>query len=78
MRDDNADAATGLQFSPVDRDTIIAALRRAASLWTDRDRWRQLQANGMRTDVSWDRPARQYAHLYADLLKMTSVLVSNS
>ena len=68
VRDDNADAATGLQFSPVDRDTIIAALRRAASLWTDRDRWRQLQANGMRTDVSWDRPARQYAHLYADLL----------
>jgi starch synthase len=60
--------ATGLHFSPVTREALEAALRRAAALWSDRDTWRLLQHNGMRSDVSWSGPARLYASLYADLL----------
>ncbi len=26
--------------------------------------WRSLQANGMQTDVSWDRSAREYEQVY--------------
>jgi starch synthase len=60
--------ATGLHFFPVTREALEAALQRAAALWSDPRRWRQLQSNGMRTDVSWAEPARDYATLYSALL----------
>jgi starch synthase len=61
-------AATGIQFSPVNEVMLEAAIRRAASLYRDEATWRQLQHNGMATDVSWVGPARAYAALYRELL----------
>ena len=63
-----AELATGLHFRPVTREALAAALRRTAELWSDQKSWRRVQANGMRTDVSWTGPAAQYASLYAGLL----------
>lgn len=60
--------ATGLHFLPGSRRELEAALRRTAALWRNREKWRALQANGMRTDVSWTEPAQDYARLYAELL----------
>ncbi len=62
-----AKVATGLVFEPVTLDALKAALRRIAELWSDQPTWRRLQDNGMRTDVSWAGPAKQYASLYAEL-----------
>jgi starch synthase len=62
-----AGAGTGLQFSPVTRDALAAALRRLAALWRDPDAWRVVQRNAMTTDVSWRRPAQRYAALYRAL-----------
>ena len=56
--------ATGLQFSPVTREALEAALHRAADLWSDRAAWQTLQANGMRADVSWAEPANAFFKLY--------------
>ena len=56
--------ATGVQFSPVNTPMLEAALARTAHIWADKPAWRQLQENGMWTDVSWARPARHYANLY--------------
>jgi starch synthase len=64
----DAQAATGLHFFPVTPDSLEAALHRAADLWMDRPGWRSLQANGMRADVSWAEPARDYFGLYSALL----------
>jgi starch synthase len=60
--------ATGLLFCPVTREALAAALHRTAELWAQPGQWKRLQGNGMRTDVSWARPAKQYAGLYAELL----------
>jgi starch synthase len=60
-----ANTGTGLQFSP---GQFTQALQRAASLWTDRPNWSRLQRNAMQTDVSWRRPASQYAALYKSLV----------
>ena len=60
--------ATGLHFSPVTREALVAALHRTAELWAHPDRWKRVQGNGMRTDVSWTGPAKQYARLYSELL----------
>jgi starch synthase len=43
---------------------LESAIDRTARLWADPAAWRQLQENGMWTDVSWTRPARHYATLY--------------
>jgi starch synthase len=60
-----AGTGTGLQFSP---GQFTQALQRAASLWSDRQTWSGLQRNAMQTDVSWRRPASQYAALYKSLV----------
>jgi starch synthase len=59
--------ATGVQFAPVSRSALEAALRRTAALWADESAWARLQANGMTADVSWDASAAVYAKLYREL-----------
>jgi starch synthase len=63
-----AGVATGLQFSPVTAEALLAALRRAQALFNDKAQWRRLQLNGMKTDVSWRRPAQRYGALYRELI----------
>ncbi len=69
-----AGVATGFLFSPVTVDELAATLRRARILFADKEQWRQLQANGMKTDVSWRHPARRYAELYRGLLAARAAL----
>ena len=63
-----AGTGSGVQFAPVTTEMLAAAIRRTAALWRQPKTWRQLQRNAMRTDVSWRRPAAQYAALYRALL----------
>jgi starch synthase len=64
-----AGAATGFQFAPVTVDALGTALARAVRAYRDPVTWRSLQKRGMATDVSWRRPAMQYADLYKTLLE---------
>jgi starch synthase len=59
-----AGAGTGVQF-PV--GALRPALRRTAALWAQPEVWKNLQGNAMHADVSWRRPAAQYAALYRGL-----------
>ncbi len=63
-----AGVATGLQFSPVDRYSLQNALSRAATLYNNKAAWKNMQARGMNSDVSWDRSAAAYAELYKGLV----------
>jgi starch synthase len=56
--------ATGVQFAGVTRPALDHALGRVAALWQDQTAWRRLQRNGMGMDVSWAKPAKQYAALF--------------
>ncbi|GLR67021.1 glycogen synthase 2 [Acidocella aquatica] len=62
--------ATGIQFSPVNAVMIEAGIRRAVGLYQDKNTWTELQKNGMRSDVSWHQPARRYAALYHEALRL--------
>jgi starch synthase len=59
---------TGFKFGPVTADNLAGALRKARALYKDRTAWRDLQRNGMATDVSWTNRASRYAELYRDIL----------
>ncbi len=62
-----AKAGTGVVFSPVTRTALEIAIERTGRLWRDRTAWRGLQRRAMATDVSWARPASEYAALYRAL-----------
>jgi starch synthase len=63
-----AGTATGVQFWPVTREQLESAFARTLELWRDPQRWRQLQARGMATDVGWPQSAKHYATLFRDLV----------
>ncbi|MBA4072402.1 MAG: glycogen synthase GlgA [Gemmatimonas sp.] len=62
-----ANAGTGVVFAPDSRDALAFALERVAKLRGDPRSWQQMQRRGMKTDVSWARPAVQYAALFRAL-----------
>ena len=62
-----ANAGTGVVFAPDSRDALEFALERVATLRRDPRSWQQMQRRGMKTDVSWARPAEQYAALFCAL-----------
>lgn len=63
-----AEVATGFQFAPVTVEALIATLDRARKCFRAPGVWRSMQKRGMATDVSWRRPAAQYAALYRSLV----------
>jgi len=63
-----AGTGTGIQFAPVTASALELAIDRAATLARDAKTWRRLQANAMATDVGWERPAKQYAALFRDVV----------
>jgi starch synthase len=64
-----AEVATGVQFMPVDRTGLEAALARTIQLFGDKAVWTRMQKRGMKTDVSWTASAGRYAALYRGLLE---------
>ncbi|WP_102960014.1 glycogen synthase GlgA [Mangrovicella endophytica] len=64
-----AGVATGIIFSPVDEENLIAALKRAKGLYDEGAPWQKMQARAMNTDVSWSASAALYADLYRELTK---------
>ncbi|MDB6177163.1 glycogen synthase GlgA [Paracoccus sp. Z330] len=60
--------ATGVQFSPINTDTLRHALTRLCALYADRRTWRQMQMNAMNQPVGWDQSASAYADLYRQLV----------
>jgi len=63
-----AKVATGIQFAPITETGMLQAIRRAMHLYTDRKLWTQLQKQGMKSDVSWEKSAERYAALYSSLV----------
>ena len=56
--------ATGFVFLEYTPAALAAALRRALSVFDDRERWRALQVAGMQQDNSWHRSALEYVRIY--------------
>ena len=56
--------ATGFLFRELSPATLVSAAARAAGLYRDRSRWRELQRNGMQRDFGWDAAVRQYERVY--------------
>ena len=63
----SAGVATGFQFAPLTADAFLQAIRRATRCHREPLVWANIQRQGMKADVSWDRSAARYAQLYDTL-----------
>ena len=67
--------ATGVSFLPVTEDGLGSAIRRTLAMWGDQPRWKRIQSRAMTVDVSWRKPAREYAALYRDVTQSSAARV---
>lgn len=67
--------ATGFTFGDVqlggtvDAGGLSFALGRAIDLYSNEEAWEKLRATGMRSDVSWQKSAQQYAEMFDTLME---------
>lgn len=57
-------AGNGFSFEDPRPDVVAETIRRAASVFEDRQEWHGIQERGMATDFSWHRSARAYRDLF--------------
>lgn len=62
-----AGVATGFQFAPGSGDAMVEGLHRLMTVFRNRKAWSALQRQAMKTDVSWDASAAEYAELFRAL-----------
>lgn len=60
---------TGFKFSPSSNEALAGALRKASNSFHNKQEWRELQRNGMSTDVSWRNRASRYVVLYREVVE---------
>lgn len=63
----SAGVATGVQFWPLSRESLLHAVSRTIHLHADGRVWQAMQRQGMKSDVSWGASAARYAELYHSL-----------
>jgi starch synthase len=67
LADTIEDGATGFLFERAEAAALLEAVRRAAALWREPQRWAGMQRAAMARDFSWAAAARRYADLYRRL-----------
>jgi starch synthase len=72
------DGVTGFTYVGAKIKPFNDAIRRALSLYTDRERWAEMQKAGMALDFSWPRSARMYLDLYKKLVETSSIKITVS
>lgn len=58
---------TGFSYLPSNAEALAGAIGRAATLFKDQRRWRQVQRNAMATHFLWSRAAEKYQELYRSI-----------
>jgi starch synthase len=59
----------GFKFAEYSASALLNAVKRADAVYRDKKAWRQLVANGMAADFSWEKPAEEYLALYRKLVE---------
>jgi starch synthase len=62
--------STGFVFDLATTDDFLTCVRRAMTLFQDKQAWHQLQQNGMKQELSWTHSAKQYMAVYRKLIKL--------
>lgn len=72
LADTVEDGVTGFVFREAEAEAMCAALARALAAWREPALWRRLQRQAMARDFGWERAARRYGALYAQIIRPIS------
>ncbi len=61
-------SGNGFTFKTYNAHDMLDAVRRALSLYSDKDEWLRLVANAMKMDFSWNASAKKYLELYETVI----------
>ena len=59
-----AGTATGIVFQNATAEALVDALRRALTMFRDKNAWLRVQKSGMKADFSWNSSAQTYLDIY--------------
>ena len=59
--------ANGFIFDAPTPQGLLTSVRKAVTVWEDREAWAIIQRNAMLSKFSWEKSAREYIHLYQSL-----------
>jgi starch synthase len=59
-------SGTGFKFQPYEAQALLDAIDQALSAFYDKKQWKQLMENAMAQNLSWEKPAREYAAVYEE------------
>lgn len=62
-------SGTGFKFHGYAPQDFLAAIDRALAVFPNKEAWQRMMRNGMAKNFSWTRPAREYAEVYAEVVK---------
>jgi len=68
LKDTVQEGMTGFLFQEAEAGSMLEALVRALTAYSEPEKWQHFQRNGMKQDFSWSRSARQYAIIYRSLM----------
>jgi starch synthase len=60
---------TGFVFRDYDQVALTLAIGRALGAYRDPERWREIQLQGMKQDLSWKRSAEKYSDAYGEAVE---------
>ena len=64
----NIDGGTGFLFEKPYPSVFANTLKRALRNFQDKERWSQIQINGMKIDFSWEKSAQKYIETYNNMI----------
>jgi starch synthase len=67
LADTVEDGRSGFVFAQASPQALLETIQRALAVWQTPERWQQMQRAAMALEFGWERSARRYAEIYADL-----------
>jgi starch synthase len=64
-----AKKGNGFLFEDYSAETLVKTVKKAISVFKNKERWQRLMLNGMKAEYSWSKSAESYSELYSRLLK---------
>ena len=67
--DEETDSGTGFVFSGYNSRELLDTIKKAATIYRQKDKWERLADRAMVEDNSWNKSSKQYMDIYESMLK---------
>jgi starch synthase len=66
--DKNKSEANGFMFKKYNAEDMLKEIKKALKIFQDKEEWKRIMKNGMKSDFSWNSSAKKYVELYKTVI----------